>query len=81
MRTSSRDLGLNHGPGKGDADRTDRKKYLEGIHSVEGLTGLADKTGYKKVGLSRWRKTYGSVPTEGSKFGNPPKRPRNKQRV
>lgn len=60
MRTNSRDLGLNHGaPGKGDADRSDRKKFVEGIRRVKGLGQRAqtDAT-FKRAGLKRWTKSY-----------------------
>jgi hypothetical protein len=59
MRTNSRDLGLNHGPGKGDADRSDRKKFVEGIRRVKGIGNKADTDAtFKRAGLKRWTKSY-----------------------
>ena len=55
----SRDLGLNHGAGKGDADRTDRKKFVEGLQEIKGFDPK-DRKGFKKVGLGRYRKSYGA---------------------
>lgn len=60
MRTNTRDLGLNHGPGKGDADRTDRKKFIKGLEKVKGLGAIkpdADPS-FKRTGLGKWQKSY-----------------------
>lgn len=62
MNKSSRDLGLNHSAGKGDADRSDRKKFVEGLKRIE--LHPEDKTGFVQIGLRRYRKTYHPTPPE-----------------
>jgi hypothetical protein len=57
--SNSRDLGLNHGAGKGDADRSDRAKFVKGLENVSNLNP-ADRTGYKRIGLGRYRKVFGT---------------------
>ena len=51
---NSRNIGLDHGAGKGDADRSDRKKFASNFPT--GLTGNVD--GFEKRG-GRLVKVYG----------------------
>lgn len=54
----SRDTGLSHGAGKGDADRTsDMKKFQENFARIP--FNPADRTGFEKTAPGRYRKIYG----------------------
>lgn len=61
----NRDLGLNHGAGKGDNDRTDdRTQYEKNLDAIKGFGKSDDRTGYTKVGPGRWRKVFGQRATK-----------------
>jgi len=52
---NSRNTGLDHGAGKGDADRSDRKKFQKGLARIK-LTGQVE--GFERRG-NRLVKVYG----------------------
>lgn len=67
---SNRDLGLNHGAGKGDADRTDdRTAYEKNLAEIP--FNPDDKEGFEQVGPGRFKKTYGAKKEEGTGDGRP----------
>ena len=60
----NRDLGLNHGAGKGDNDRTDdRTQYEKNLSEIKGFNP-DDRTGFEQVKPGRWRKVFGQRDTK-----------------
>lgn len=63
-KSDSRDLGLNHGPGKGDAPRNMGARFRENFGEIKGLSGLpsASPVQVKSDGFEStrrgWRKVY-----------------------
>lgn len=56
----SRDIGLNHGAGKGDAPRSTSRAYRENLaelHDKYFMPPWVDET-FEKVGPNRYRKVY-----------------------
>lgn len=71
MSRNNRDLGIRGGAGKGDSDRTDDvKKFQENLAEIP--LNPSDKTGFKRIGAGRFRKTYQKPVNSDSGESAPP---------